>query len=65
VIDGVAERILLGWQQDGCTNSFENEVIDRLIDGVLQILAANGSGAGMKTRTFPATPKSAGTQLQA
>ena len=65
VIDGVAERILRGWQQDGTTNSFEHEVIERLIEGVLQILAANGNGAGIKTRAFPTTPKSAATQLQA
>jgi hypothetical protein len=47
VIDGVAERILRGWEEDGkanpITNPIENEVIERLIDGVLEMLIANRS----------------------
>src|SRR6266852_3656570 len=36
VIDGVAERILRGWErsQEGQGSPFENEVIERLIDGM-------------------------------
>jgi hypothetical protein len=63
VIDGVAERILRGWQQEGKVHPIENEVIERLIDGVLEMLIANGSGPGRKAQSFPAPPKSAATQL--
>jgi len=63
VIDGVAERILRGWQQDGKAHPFENEVIERLVDGVFEMLIANGNGPGRKARSFPAGPKSATTQL--
>jgi hypothetical protein len=69
VIDGVAERILRGWQHEGKGNPFENEVIERLIDGVIEMLISNGGGLGRKPRSFPAGPKSAtqlsGNQMQA
>jgi hypothetical protein len=64
VIDGVAERILRGWEQDGKANPFENEVIERLIDGVLEMLIANGSRSPRKTRNFSPGPKASTTQLQ-
>ena len=62
VIDGVAERILRGWQQDGKAHPFESEVVERLIDGVLEALVANG-GLGRKSRSFATGPKSATTHL--
>ena len=65
VIDGVAERILRAWQQDGKTHPFENEVIDRLISGVLDIMAANGNGPGRPAQTFSSGPKSTTTQMSA
>ena len=65
VIDGVAERILRAWQQDGKTHPFEQEVIDRLIDGVLDMLAANGNGPGRAAQKFSSGPKSTTTQLSA
>ena len=42
VIDGVADRIMRGWQQSGKAHPFESEVIERLIDGVLETLILNG-----------------------
>jgi hypothetical protein len=65
VIDGVVERILRAWQQDGKTHPFENEVIERLIDGVLDMLAANGNGPGRPAQNFSSSPKSTTTQLSA
>lgn len=69
VIDGVVERILRGWQQDGNAHPFEDEVTERLIDGVLQMLLAHDSGPGRKARGFPATPQPtaqvSGSQMQA
>jgi hypothetical protein len=61
VIDGVAERILHGWQQGGKTPS-ENEVIDRLIDGVLEILITDGNRRERRAGGFPTRPLAA-TQL--
>ena len=58
VIDGVVERILRGWQQDGHGNPFENEVIERLIEGVIEKLIADNGGPGRKTRSFPNGGKS-------
>jgi len=65
VIDGVAERILRGWErsQEAEGTPFENEVIERLIDGVFERLIANGKVLDRKTRSFPAGPKLAATQL--
>ncbi len=63
VHDGVAERILRGWQQDGKAHPLESEVTERLIDGVLEMLLANDSGPGSKARGFPAVPKQAAAQL--
>lgn len=65
VIDGVVERILRAWQQEGTTHPFENEVIERLIDGVLDMLAANGNGAGRPIQKFAPGTKSNTTQLSA
>jgi hypothetical protein len=41
VVDGVAERILRGWERssEGIATPFESEVIDRLIDRMLEKLA--------------------------
>jgi len=65
VMDGVAERILRGWERslEGKGTPFENEVIERLIDGVLERLIANGKAPDRKTRSFPAGPKLTATQL--
>jgi hypothetical protein len=53
VIDGVVERILRGWQEDGKAHQFENEVIERLVDGVLDMVIAGRA---------PRAPKPATTQ---
>jgi len=65
VIDGVAARILRVWErsQEAEGTPFENEVIERLIDGALEKLIANGKAPDRKTRSFPAGPKLAATQL--
>ena len=55
VIDGVAERILRGWQHEGKGNPFEHEVVerpDRQCAG--DMLLANGNGAlGGGPEVFP------------
>src|SRR5437763_14718654 len=53
VIDGVAERILRDWQTNASAHPFENEVVDRLIDVVMEMMVANGSGAAKKARRYP------------
>lgn len=61
VLDGVVDRILRGWQ-DGKNNPLENEVIERLIEGVLEMLASD-NGAARMPRSLTARPKSATSQL--
>ena len=63
VLDGVAARILQGWQQDGNANLFESEVTERLIEEVIELLASK-SGAGRTARAFGTDLKSTKTQLQ-
>jgi hypothetical protein len=63
VIQGVAERILGGWQQDEVTHPFENEVIARLIDRVFEMMIANGSAPGRVAASFPAGANPATPQL--
>ena len=50
VVDGVAERILRGWERssEGFASPFESEVIDRLIDRMLEKLAAADQMPGSK-----------------
>jgi hypothetical protein len=62
VIDGVADRIMRGWQQSGKAHPFEGEVIERLIDGVLETLMHNGDGLGRKPRSIATGQKTATTQ---
>ena len=62
VIDGVADRIMRGWQQSGKAHPFEGEVIERLIDGVIETLILNGDGLGRKPRSLATGQKTATTQ---
>jgi hypothetical protein len=71
VVDGVVERILRGWQAPE-SNPLESEVVERLIDGVIEILvagdaapgAASNNAPGRMPRSFSAAPKPASAQFQ-